>query len=512
MMFGEVETMPDDRKPETIPLIARAALHPRRIAVIDDEGQHTYQQLLDSSARVASCLLSGRGDLNEARVAFLVAPGFDYAATQWGIWRAGGVAVPLAVMHPPAELAYTIDDSQAATVIAGEEFAAAAEPIAQQRGLRFLGTQQALSAAVASLPTVISERRAMMLYTSGTTGKPKGAVTTHQIIAAQIESLVEAWQWTSADRILHVLPLHHIHGIINVLGCALWSGATCEMLARFDAEEVWRRISNSHDLTLFMAVPTIYAKLIAAWESASPGEQQAMTAGCGRLRLMVSGSAALPVPTLERWRSISGHTLLERYGMTEIGMGLSNPLVGERIPGCVGAPLPHVEVRLANESGQTIEDESPGEIQVRGPTVFKEYWQRPEATQAAFTADGWFKTGDIAQRTAGVYRILGRDSVDIIKTGGYKVSALEIEEVLLAHEAIAQCAVVGIEDSEWGQRVSVAVVLKPARRLELDELRRWAKERLAPYKIPSRMIALDELPRNALGKVTKPQVAKLFEQ
>src|SRR5690606_33428361 len=180
------------------------------------------------------------------------------------------------------------------------------------------------------LPEVAPDRAALMLYTSGTTSRPKGVVTTHANIAAQVASLVQAWEWAASDRILNFLPLHHIHGIINVLSCALWSGACCEFLPKFDATAVWNRLAqeDAQPLSLFMAVPTIYARLIAAWEAASEAQQQAWSAACRRLRLMVSGSAALPVSTLERWQAISGHVLLERYGMTEIGMAISNPLHG----------------------------------------------------------------------------------------------------------------------------------------------------------------------------------------
>jgi malonyl-CoA/methylmalonyl-CoA synthetase len=225
---------------------------------------------------------------------------------------------------------------------------------------------------------------------------------------------------------------------------------------------------------------------------------------------MMSGSAALPVSMLERWREISGHTLLERYGMTEVGMALSNPLDGERRPGFVGVPLPGVEVRLVDEQGGEVAAGAPGELEVRGPSVFAEYWQRPDETAAAFR-DGWFRTGDMAVVEAGSCRLLGRTSVDIIKTGGFKVSALEIEETLRTHPVIAECAVVGIADDEWGERVSAAVELKQECGLTLDELQRWAKERLAPYKVPRALAAVPALPRNAMGKVVKPEVAALFK-
>lgn len=224
---------------------------------------------------------------------------------------------------------------------------------------------------------------------------------------------------------------------------------------------------------------------------------------------MVSGSAALPVATLEEWRTLSGHTLLERYGMTELGMALSNPLRGERRPGYVGTPLPDVVVRLVDERGAPVSPGTPGEIEVRGPGVFLEYWQRPDATRAAFR-DGWFRTGDTAVLEQGAYRILGRSNVDIIKTGGFKVSALEIEEELRTHPAIAECAVVGVDDPWWGERVCVAVELADGAALVLEELQAWCKERLAPYKVPRALRTVDVLPRNAMGKVLKPEVSKLF--
>jgi malonyl-CoA/methylmalonyl-CoA synthetase len=258
-----------------------------------------------------------------------------------------------------------------------------------------------------------------------------------------------------------------------------------------------------------MAVPTIYAKLAGEWERATAEERERWSRGCRKLRLMVSGSAALPVSVFERWREISGHELLERYGMTEIGMALSNPLHGERRPGAVGRPLPKIEVRLLDEGGLPITQESaPGEIYVRGPTVFKEYWNNADATQNAFRA-GWFCTGDIAVVERGYYRILGRNSVDIIKTGGYKVSALEIEEALRSNSAVTDVAVVGVEDPEWGERVSAAVVTS-ADGASAESLREWLADRIAPYKVPRRWLFVEDLPRNAMGKVVKTEVKELF--
>ncbi len=493
-----------------LPLVDRARGHGSRLAITDRAGSHSYADLLDASARTAGTLLAGRADLAEARIAFVTPPDFSYAATQWGVWRAGGIAVPLATSHPPGEWEYAIRDSGASVVVTGEEFAEALGPVAARVGIPLVTTRVALASEPPALPQLAQARRAMMVYTSGTTGRPKGVVTTHANIESQVTCLVEAWGWTPDDRIVLVLPMHHVHGIVNVLLCALWSGAVCEMLPAFDAEAVWNRLASGEP-TLFMAVPTIYRRLIGAWEAAAPAEQRRWSAGAARLRLMVSGSAALPVQTLERWREITGHTLLERYGMTEIGMALSNPLRGERRPGFVGAPLPGVEVRLVDDGGADVPGGTPGEIEVRGSSVFLEYWGRPDATRDAFRGS-WFRTGDVAAVEGGAYRILGRTSVDIIKTGGYKVSALEIEEILREHPAIQECAVVGVADPEWGERVAAAVELHPAASLDLETLKRWAKERLAPYKVPRALRVVPALPRNAMGKVTKPDVAVWFRQ
>jgi len=500
------------RRASRVPLIAHAQRHTGNAAVVDSQGAFTYDDLLDASSRVATALLAGREDLQEERVAFLVTPGFWWVATQWGIWRAGGVAVPLPVSSPRPELEYFIDNAEASTLVFENLAAPLLSPIAAASGIRALSYDH-LSACQAELPEITpditSERRAMILYTSGTTSRPKGVVTTHANIAAQVISLVEAWEWSASDRIVLCLPLHHVHGIINVVFCALWSGATCQMLPRFEANATWDAIAGD-GVTLFMAVPTIYAKLIHAWDNSSPDRRARLSEACAGLRLMVSGSAALPVNTLQRWKEISGHTLLERYGMTEIGMALSNPLRGERVPGSVGTPLPRVEVRLVGENGKPVAPGTPGEIEVRGPNVFAEYWGNPDATRDAFR-DGWFRTGDTAVVENGVYRILGRTNIDILKTGGHKVSALEIEEALRKHPAVAECAVVGVPDPEWGDRVTAAVVLNDGDALDLPSLRTWAKELLAAHKLPSRLFLLDALPRNAMGKVIKPALVALFQ-
>ena len=507
-----------------------------RGAIVSGGHIYSYGDLERASRRVAAALLEDRDDLGQARVAFLVQPGFHYVAVQRGIWRAGGVAVPLAISHPPPELDYVIRDSSAALVTGEPASAGVLASLAEAAGAQFLtmaellGPERAERPASAGssgraatrpdageevlpfmekpMPHLGATRRAMVIYTSGTTARPKGVVTTHANIGAQIAALVEAWEWSPADHLLLALPLHHVHGIINGLGSALAVAATCEILPLFDAAAVWDRLASG-EITVFTAVPTMYHRLIAAWDGAPADVRREWSDGARRARLMMSGSAALPVRTLARWREITGHTLLERYGMTEIGMALSNPLHDERRPGFVGTPLPDVEVRLVDESGAAVPDAAPGEIEVRGPGVFLEYWQRPEETRAAFH-DGWFRTGDMAIVEQGSYRLLGRTVVDTIKTGGFKVSALEIEEVLRRHPAIVECAVVGVSDPEWGQRVAAAVELGAGATLSLAELQPWAKAHLAPYEVPRALTVVDTLPRNAMGKVVKPDIAALF--
>lgn len=537
----------------SLPLLGRAAAHGDRVAVADGDGEHRYDELLAASAGVARALRDAAGaaggtgggegeGLLGRPVAFMVPPGAGYVSVLAGIWRAGGIAVPLCLSHPPRELAYVLDDTGAGPVVGHPAFRDRLRPLARERDAAYVSTADLPTPASAGAPPAPGaeveggagesaadlpggdgpversgedraplrspDRPALIMYTSGTTGRPKGVLHTHRSLEAQIRSLIEAWAWRPGDRILHTLPLHHTHGIVNALLCALWSGAACEMTRGFDPREAWERIASGR-LTLFMGVPTMYVKLIRAWKEAGEERQRELSRRAGEMRLAVSGSAALPVPVFEAWAEIAGEPPLERYGMTEIGMGLSNPLRGERRPGHVGRPLPRVDVRLVDEGGEPVEEGSPGEIEVRGPTLFREYWEMPETTREALR-DGWFRTGDEAVVEGGDYRILGRKSVDIINTGGYKVSALEVEEVLLRHPAVEECAVVGVPDPEWGERVCAAVVPAGDAVPELEPLRAWGKERLAPYKVPTRLRVVDALPRNPVGKVTKPDLEELF--
>ncbi len=489
-------------------LIKRAEEHASRTAIISDGSSYTYDELLNSSALMATALLDSKKDLNEARIAFLVTPSFEYTAVQWGIWRAGGIAVPLCVLHPLPSMQYVIEDTKADYIIADTAYFDFIKPLSDRCGIPLLEVSSLIQKEVSILPHIDPDRRAMILYTSGTTSKPKGVVSTHRHIQAQIQTLIKAWAWEKDDRIINVLPLHHVHGITNVMLCALWAGACCEFLPKFSPEKVWARIASGQ-ISLFMGVPTMYYQLISYWDNCSETKQKELSDAASQLRLIVSGSAALPVPVLEKWRQITGHTLLERYGMTEIGMGLSNPYVGERRPGHVGVPFAGVELKLVDEALEEVKDGEAGEILIMGPSVFKEYWNKPKATKDAFTSDGWFRTGDMAVLKDGYYKILGRTSVDIIKSGGYKISALEIEDLIRKYPGIHDCAVVGLEDLEWGEVIAAALVLKDAQ-LDIDRLVSWMKERIPSYKLPRRFKIMEGLPRNVLGKVTKSAVKEAF--
>lgn len=470
-------------------ILQNALDHPENVAVVSNGRSFTYGELLYSAKQLAHVLLDGKADLEEERIAFLVDPSFEYVQIQWAIWIAGGIVVPLALSHPPEALQYVIEDADCSRVITNGDHHKKL-PATKRVLLRLEDLE--LNHLV-EIPEVQSSRRAMILYTSGTTNKPKGVVSTHANLNFQVSSLVKAWQWKSDDHILCVLPLHHVHGIIVAMSCALYVGATCRFLPKFDEEQVFNTFLQD-DVNVFMAVPTIYYKLINHFEGLLPERQEKLSRAMRQFRLMTSGSAALPVKTLQQWEEISGQRLLERYGMTEMGIAISNPFEGERRPGHIGFPLPGMDIRIRE-----------GEIQVKGPNVFNEYWRKPAATEEAFTDDGWLRTGDIAEISDdGYYRILGRDSVDIIKSGGYKISALEIEEVLREHSSIKECGVVGKADEEWGEVVCAYIIANE--QLDAASLKEWLRSKLPAYKIPRDYHFVNDLPRNAMGKLMKMEL------
>ena len=407
------------------------------------------------------------------------------------------------------ELEHYLSCASVTRLIANPESHEALAPLCQELDIKLLSVDEVMATTAAALPEIPEDRRAMMLFTSGTTNKPKGVVSTHKTIKAQITTLIEAWEWSKEDVIPLFLPLHHIHGIVNILSCGLWAGATVHLFAKFDIPRITEQVASGI-YNVFMAVPTIYVKLIQYFDSIEQEQVRSICDGFNAMRLNISGSAACPVKLFKQWQELTGQVLLERYGMTEIGMGISNPYAGERRAGCVGQPLPGVQVQLFDENDSPITaEETPGEIRIQGNNVFLEYWDNPKATGESFK-DGWFCTGDVAVLEDGYYRIMGRSSVDIIKSGGYKLSALEIEGVLLTHEAIAEVAVIGVADDTWGEAVTAFVALKPTSNLDYDQLKNWCEGKMSSYKIPKALKIVDALPRNAMGKVTKPALHELL--
>jgi len=483
--------------------------HSERIALVEGENTYTYSEVNARINRFASGLLADKDDLQEERIAFFMPASLDYVATMQGVWRAGGIAVPLNVASAVSELDHYRSCASVTRLVANPEYQESLKNVCASLNIELVSVDDVLVDELVPLPELSLDRRAMMLFTSGTTNKPKGVVSTHKTIRAQITTLIDAWEWSEDDVIPLFLPLHHVHGIINILSCGLWAGATVHLFAKFDVPTLSSQIAAG-TYNVFMAVPTIYVKLIQYFDTIDPAEVRQICDGFKAMRLNISGSAACPVKLFNQWQDLTGQVLLERYGMTEIGMGISNPYHGERRAGAVGQALPGVECKLFDEYDSPITEEAvAGEIRIKGENVFLEYWNNATATKESFR-DGWFCTGDVAVLEDHYYRIMGRSSVDIIKTGGYKLSALEIEGVLLTHDDIAEVAVIGVADDTWGEAVTAFIAVKAGTTLEYEALKEWCDGKMSSYKIPKSLVLIDALPRNAMGKVTKPALKEML--
>ncbi|MEV6662980.1 acyl-CoA synthetase [Streptomyces nigra] len=450
----------------------------------------TYGEL-GAAAGALAARIGGAG-----RVAVWATPALETAVAVVAALEAGAAAVPLNPKSGDRELGHILSDSAPSVVLAapGDELPA---PLA---GLERVDVDVH---AAGELPgtEVPDEQAALVVYTSGTTGPPKGAVIPRRAVAHTLDALADAWQWTGEDVLVHGLPLFHVHGLVlGVLG-PLRRGGSLRHLGRFGTEGVARELDEG--ATMLFGVPTMYHRIAQALPE-DPGLAQAL----GKARLLVSGSAALPVHDHERITAATGQRVVERYGMTETLMNTSVRADGERRAGTVGVPLPGVELRLVEEDGTPLtsyDGGSVGEIQVRGPNLFTEYLNRPDATRDAFTADGWFRTGDMAVRDPdGYVRIVGRKATDLIKSGGYKIGAGEIENALLEHPGVREAAVTGEPDADLGERIVAWVVpADPQAPPSADELADHVAGRLAPHKRPRRVHYLDVLPRNDMGKIMK---------
>ncbi|MFF0299266.1 acyl-CoA synthetase [Streptomyces sp. NPDC004562] len=450
----------------------------------------TYGEL-GAAAGALAARIGGAG-----RVAVWATPALETAVAVVAALDAGVAAVPLNPRSGERELGHILSDSAPSVVLAapGDELPAALAPLER--------VDVDVHAAGPLPGTEVPDgEAALVVYTSGTTGPPKGAVIPRRAVVQTLDALADAWAWTGEDVLVHGLPLFHVHGLVlGVLG-PLRRGGSLRHLGRFGTEGVARELDDG--ATMLFGVPTMYHRIAQALPD-EPGLAQAL----GKARLLVSGSAALPVHDHERITAATGQRVVERYGMTETLMNTSVRADGERRAGTVGVPLPGVELRLVEDDGTALtsyDGESVGEIQVRGPNLFTAYLNRPDATRDAFTADGWFRTGDMAVRDPdGYVRIVGRKATDLIKSGGYKIGAGEIENALLEHPGVREAAVTGEPDADLGERIVAWVVpADPQAPPSAEELADHVAGRLAPHKRPRRVRYLDALPRNDMGKIMK---------
>lgn len=454
----------------------------------------TFAEIDARSNRMANTLLA-RGAKAGDRVCVYLANCLELIDVYLACVKTGVIFVPVNILYREREITHIVSDADPVAVITSAvDFPPVAPP---------LWSPDDLAAQAVSMPDIRpahyadGDSTAAIVYTSGTTGVSKGAMISHNNLAANAINLIVCWRISAADRFLLALPLFHVHALGNGLHCWLISGCRMRLLERFEHQRAAREFTDFRP-SLFFGVPTIYVRLLD-----TPAETaRAMAAN---MRLFVSGSAPLPAQVLEDFRALFGHTILERYGMTETMMNISNPYEGERRAGTVGFPLPGISARIAGPDGSPVADGTAGEVQLQGPNVFRGYWRRTEATAAAFT-DGWFKTGDIGVRSPdGYYTLQGRKS-DLIISGGFNIYPREIEELLLEQPCVREAAVLGVEDRVRGE-VPVAYIV-PEGQLDAAALEAMCRAKLASFKVPRAYVRVDSLPRTALGKVQKHLLPK----
>ncbi len=457
-----------------------------------------YDELAALSARYAHVLRKA-GCLPGDRVAVQTDKYWQVIALYLGCLRAGCAYLPLNTGYQRGELSYFFENAEPRVIVCRPEAEAVLAPLAPGARVLTLGAaggsldeqsrdQEPSFQTVTSAPDDL----AAILYTSGTTGRSKGAMLTHRNLASNALALVEEWGFVRGDVLLHALPIYHVHGLFVAIHCVLLAGARMLWLPKFDPAQVTALLPRA---TVMMGVPTFYTRLLA--------EPAFDRNACSTMRLFVSGSAPLLPETFAAFEARTGHRILERYGMTETGMNTSNPLDGPRLGGTVGRPLPGVELRIVDEAGQACAPGTIGAIEVKGPNVFPGYWRMPEKTREEFTADGYFRTGDMGTLTAeGYVQIVGR-AKDLIITGGLNVYPKEIEEHIDAIDGVAESAVIGVPDADFGEAVVAVIVPRSGRQLSEPGIIAALKREIAGFKVPKRVLFVDELPRNAMGKVQK---------
>ncbi|HEY6453552.1 MAG TPA: malonyl-CoA synthase [Steroidobacteraceae bacterium] len=461
-----------------------------------------YGEARAQSARLAHALVAC-GVRPGDRVAVQVEKSPEAVLLYLATLRAGAVYLPLNTAYTAAELEYFLADAEPALFVCAPEREGGLEPLARRAGVRAVLTlgpagSGSLIARSASCPdhfeTVARQDGdlAAILYTSGTTGRSKGAMLTQSNLVSNARTLAALWEFTAQDVLLHALPIFHIHGLFVAINVTLAAGSSILLLPRFDAGQVLRHLP---DASVMMGVPTYYVRLLR-----EPGLARALLAHC---RLFISGSAPLLIETHREWTDRTGHTLLERYGMSETGMNTSNPCTGERVPESVGPPLPGVAVRITDAaSGAPLPPGEVGMIEVRGPNVFAGYWRRPEREREDFH-DGFFITGDLGRLDARGYLFIVGRAKDLVISGGYNVYPKEIEAEIDALAGVLESAVIGVPHPDFGEAVTAVIVPVAAARPADEQVLAALRLRLAAYKLPKRLIFVDELPRNSMGKVQK---------
>ncbi len=487
-------------------LLANARKHPERSFLRSPDGDSlTNRQLLERTGQMANALVAN-GVRSGDRVAVQAEKSVDILCLYLATLRCGAVFLPLNVAYTPAEVEYFLSDAEPALFVCD---AARLNQLAEAVGGRTtrivpIDGPDGLASQAAAFPAEFADVEtgpddlAAILYTSGTTGRSKGAMITCENLLSNAQALVEAWRITADDVLLHALPIFHTHGLFVGLNTLLLAGGQLDFHRRFDAARLLERLPAA---TMLMGVPTYYTRLV---------EQPGLAEAAQGVRLFISGSAPLLAETHRQFHRLTGHQILERYGMTETGMNTSNPYDGERRPGTVGFPLPGVELRIADEDGKPLPDGEVGIIELRGPNVFKGYWGMPEKTAAEFRADGYFITGDVGMIDPdGYVHIVGR-AKDLIITGGYNVYPKEIETEIDSLPGIVESAVIGLPHADFGEAVTAIVVPEAGVAPDEDAIIAALGDRLARFKQPKRVICLPELPRNTMGKVQKAELRQRF--
>jgi malonyl-CoA/methylmalonyl-CoA synthetase len=476
---------------------------PTRLAIETTDGQHiSYGDLISRAGQMANVLVS-RGVKPGDRVAAQTEKSVPGLVLYLATVRAGAVYLPLNTAYTLTELEYFITDAEPSLVVCDSSRAEGIGAIAAKVGARVEtlgadGKGSLTDTAAKASPAFVTVARAdddlaAILYTSGTTGRSKGAMLTHDNLASNSLSLVDYWRFTDEDVLIHALPIYHTHGLFVASNVTLFARASMIFLPKFDPDLIVKLMARS---TVLMGVPTFYTRLLQ-----SPALTRESTK---HMRLFISGSAPLLADTHREWAARTGHAVLERYGMTETNMNTSNPYDGDRVPGAVGHALPGVTVRVTDpETGKELARETIGMIEVKGPNVFKGYWRMPEKTKAEFRDDGFFITGDLGKIDANGYvHILGRGK-DLVISGGFNVYPKEIESEIDAMPGVVESAVIGVPHADFGEGVTAVVVCDKGARVDETSVLKALDGRLAKFKMPKRVIVVDELPRNAMGKVQK---------